>query len=441
MCKSTINVILFLTFVLVFVSCSTEASRKERALNQAIEVISETPLSRDALIKYLEMNRRLKNEHIIYAVDNMDTNWNVQAVRKAREYVNAGIFSRISLIETLVENDKFLQEQAEHGVDNSRTNWSEQAVKRAIELSANDNLTPMLLRKHLIEEYRFTETEAIFAVDNSGNNWNEIAFKRAEQHRNSNREIPFTTGKYINILTELGFSIEQAMYADNMISFESDTIVQGETLIEQFQWLQNNAISNTTYRIEIRRLERIPPQTLVFTGRNGISIRLTGVSEERVIAPIDIGSLFIINNGVNLILDKNISLQGRTGNNAPLIVINRGGLLTMFEDSSIVNNPQVGVNIKAGGSFNMVGGKITGNTGTYGGGILIENNGSFTMSGGEIMENNSSYGAGVALDGGKFTLIRGSIHNNNARAGSSVFVNSGAVFIMEGGEIRIYAIL
>ena len=94
-----------------------------------------------------------------------------------------------------------------------------------------------------------------------------------------------------------------------------------------------------------------------------------------------------------------------------------------------------------GGTFNMYGGKITGNgridEESLGGGVFVANQGSFLMSGGEISGNHAKEGGGVfvgglygyhdfsACSGGTFTMSGGSITGNSG-TGGGVYVSSGS---------------
>jgi hypothetical protein len=68
-----------------------------------------------------------------------------------------------------------------------------------------------------------------------------------------------------------------------------------------------------------------------------------------------------------------------------------------------------------GGSFDMSGGEISGNTASYyGGGVCV--NGSFTMDGGEISGNNTIYGGGgvfVNSSGSFGKTLNGTIYGSD----------------------------
>jgi hypothetical protein len=88
----------------------------------------------------------------------------------------------------------------------------------------------------------------------------------------------------------------------------------------------------------------------------------------------------------------------------------------------------------SGGTFNMSGGEISGNTGTYGAGIFSDSPGAIiNMSGGRISSNN---GAGVQINRGTFTMTGGKINGNSA-GGIDYYHTEGysGTFNMSGGFI------
>ncbi len=95
------------------------------------------------------------------------------------------------------------------------------------------------------------------------------------------------------------------------------------------------------------------------------------------------------------------------------------------------------------GTFNMYGGKITGNTSTTssGGGVSVSQGGKISMYGGEISGNTSSGdGGGVSLaSAGSFSMYGGEISGNTSSSsnegGGGVHVGAGTSFTMEGGTI------
>ena len=96
----------------------------------------------------------------------------------------------------------------------------------------------------------------------------------------------------------------------------------------------------------------------------------------------------------------------------------------------------------SGGTFEMYGGSITGNSAEYGGGVSM-NTGTFNMYGGDITGNTATAdhlgGGGVYVEYGTFNMYAGDITGNNATGkGGGVFMNgysSTSIFNMSGGSI------
>jgi hypothetical protein len=72
----------------------------------------------------------------------------------------------------------------------------------------------------------------------------------------------------------------------------------------------------------------------------------------------------------------------------------------------------------------MYGGKIIGNTATYGGGVYVDDGGEFYMNGGTITGNIADKGGGVCVYGGTFSMLDGIITGNTADndGGGGVYV-------------------
>ena len=101
-----------------------------------------------------------------------------------------------------------------------------------------------------------------------------------------------------------------------------------------------------------------------------------------------------------------------------------------------------------GGTFNLYGGKITGNTAANGGGVKVTG-GTVNMYGGEIADNKAAGhvkgtgdGGGVYVSGGTFNMRGGSITNNKTEVysqgegtGGGVYVSGGTFNLYDGGSI------
>lgn len=220
--------------------------------------------------------------------------------------------------------------------------------------------------------------------------------------------------------------------------WEDVSKVIGTNLAEKLRWLETNALSNIDYIIEVSTNEIIAPYNFTYTGKNNIKITLKGMDSMRVIAFSTNNKLFVIGTGVTLILDNNITLQGRSSNTSSVVQVNSGGTLIMNSGSVINGNTLSsssgsGVYIN-GGTFTMNGGSISNNKayGDYGGGVCI-NGGTFTMNDGSI-SNNSGSGGGVGVYSGTFTMNGGSISNNSSSYGGGVYIGGGT-FIKTGNSI------
>jgi len=205
-------------------------------------------------------------------------------------------------------------------------------------------------------------------------------------------------------------------------------------LATAFSWIFDNKISKT-YTIVVQANESLAPVTI--NASSSTYIILSGGTTEKTISLSSDGSLFTINVGT-LTLENNITLQGRSSNNASLVRVNSSGKLVMNAGSKIQNNTVATAN----------------NTDAFGGGVYI-NGGTFTMDGGTISGNkvqagtSGSYsstdtrakGGGVYLNTGTFTMNGGTISNNTAysayypSAGGGVYVAPNRTFTMNGGTI------
>ena len=212
----------------------------------------------------------------------------------------------------------------------------------------------------------------------------------------------------------------------------------------------------------------------------GITVTIEGSG---ALSPSANGNLLYVGNE-QMIIAKDLTLQGRTNNNASVVIINGGGTFRMEGNAKVTGNTGNGVTLNRyngnSGMFIMDGGTISGNTGNgvstdsgtftmnggtisgnTGRGVYINSGGTFTMDGGSISSNTGcgvylvahgytttftlrggtisgnnvnggDYG-GVCINGGTFTMQGGTISNNTANNGGGVY-NSGK-FTMQGGTI------
>ena len=140
-----------------------------------------------------------------------------------------------------------------------------------------------------------------------------------------------------------------------------------------------------------------------------------------------------------------------TGNSSQMgggVYVSGGGTFNLY-GGSISGNETTGREYGQGGgvymsygTFNMYGGSISGNrASTYGGGVYVQD-GTFNMYGGSIDNNYSeTYGGGVGMGGGKFNMTGGRIsdntapHNGGVYVGGGVYAGKSGTFTMSGGSI------
>lgn len=160
----------------------------------------------------------------------------------------------------------------------------------------------------------------------------------------------------------------------------------------------------------------------------------------------DIGNLVQVKDGGKLTL-RNITIDGAKGenikSNGALIEVERTGNLQVEDGTVLQNNGKQGDANRGGavvnhGTFEMTGGKISGNSANGGGGVYTT--GSFSLKGGEISNNTSTgkkiydAGGGVLLGGRynalarfkkpEFKMTGGTISGNSANDGGGVALGS-----------------
>lgn len=138
-------------------------------------------------------------------------------------------------------------------------------------------------------------------------------------------------------------------------------------------------------------------------------VTLLSTTQSVVLTGLNPGNLFTVSNGGDFTIgdaDHSITLDGNK-KSSQIISVDDGGIVTLA-NGTITNANASGVYIN-GGTFNMTGGSITGNTATNGGGVYVD--GTFDMSGGSIEDNTATNGGG------------------------GVYVNTGATFTMSGSAI------
>jgi hypothetical protein len=131
------------------------------------------------------------------------------------------------------------------------------------------------------------------------------------------------------------------------------------------------------------------------------TITLQGVGAVRTISLASNGYMFRIDANSTLTLNANVTLAGKSGNNASVVIVyNPSAVFTMNDGSKITGNvtsTESGAVHLYQGQFIMNGGEITGNSTTNTGyratgGVLLNSSYTLTMNGGSITGNTGGAG-------------------------------------------------
>ena len=206
-----------------------------------------------------------------------------------------------------------------------------------------------------------------------------------------------------------------------------------------------------------------------FGSVTGVTVTLEGSGS---ITPSSNGALLRIGSG-QIVIVRNLTLQGRINNNSSVVRIMTGGTFRMQGRASVTDNSAVqgsntsGVYVNGGTFFMEDNSSVTNNTtknergGADSGGVRVDDGGTFTMKGGTISGNtvigtqflasNNKISVGIAAGGGvsigencTFNMHGGIITRNTATSiggqgparavGGGVCVMNGT-FNMQGGTI------
>ena len=179
---------------------------KQNALKKAKSYLDYSAFSRNGLIKQLKFEG-FSNEDAVYAVDNINADWNEQSLKKAKSYLDYSAFSKKGLIKQL-EYEGFTSEQANYGVSNCGADWNAQSLKKAKSYLDYSAFSKKGLIKQL--EYEgFTSEQANYGANNCGADWNVQATKKAKSYL---EHSSFSRNELIKQLEYEGFTSEQALY-------------------------------------------------------------------------------------------------------------------------------------------------------------------------------------------------------------------------------------
>jgi hypothetical protein len=183
------------------------------------------------------------------------------------------------------------------------------------------------------------------------------------------------------------------------------TIANTFTVTDAASWASAVSSINTggndkNYLINVTGAITIPGvQAETFTPI-GITVSLRG-DGSIAITYSDWGLAVWIKTGQTLIL-RDITLTGGAANAAPVVEVDSGGTLKMYDGAKISGNTNGGNagGVVCDGSFTMYGGIISGNTGIIGGVMVL--GGSFIKTGGIIYGNTGDSNANVSTNGNTY---------------------------------------
>jgi hypothetical protein len=258
---------------------------------------------------------------------------------------------------------------------------------------------------------------------------------------------------------DVPFSVTTTLYA-RWLPLNAFPIQELPDMLADFR---NNAADNSAYIIYITKDEEININLTInqaiyeVPGTTNAILCIKNTAAVRKTITLGGGSavygpMFTIGKGVTLVLDGNITLVGKFGNNSPLIKVLLGGTVIINSGAEITGNINVasdgGGVLVEGGTLILNGGSITGNecrsdiNNPYGGGAAIMADGKMIMNSGTI-SNNLAYtiapaiypcGGGVGMVNGRFTMNGGTIFGNVAHHGGGVYLYNHN-FTMNGGTI------
>jgi hypothetical protein len=194
------------------------------------------------------------------------------------------------------------------------------------------------------------------------------------------------------------------------------TIPEGYGLAQAINYISAQIDQGTTYDITVRDNEFLDPQTVMTLGQNvTVYLHSPSADDVKTVTLNSNGTLFTVDNSITFKLE-NITLKGRTSNNAPLVKVMLGGTLVM-----------------------EAGAAITGNTNSGDGGGIYVDRGKVTMNDGSVSGNKAANGGGVFVTGNDalFTLVSGEIAANTAtNDGGGLHIISNGKGLMNGGIIK-----
>lgn len=142
------------------------------ALNQARSYSDTLNMSKQGIYDQLtsEYGGQFSPEAAQYAIDNVQADWNANALAKAGDYSDTMHMSKQGIYDQLVSEygEKFTPEEAQYAVDNLQADYNANALAKARDYQEMMSMSPEAIRDQLVSEYgeKFTQEEADYAVAN-----------------------------------------------------------------------------------------------------------------------------------------------------------------------------------------------------------------------------------------------------------------------------------
>lgn len=142
------------------------------ALNQARSYSDTLNMSKQGIYDQLtsEYGGQFSPEAAQYAIDNVQADWNANALAKAGDYSDTMHMSKQGIYDQLVSEygEKFTPEEAQYAVDSLQADYNANALAKARDYQEMMSMSPEAIRDQLVSEYgeKFTQEEADYAVAN-----------------------------------------------------------------------------------------------------------------------------------------------------------------------------------------------------------------------------------------------------------------------------------
>lgn len=141
------------------------------ALNKANSYCDTMHMSKQGIYDQLtsEYGEKFSAEAAQYAIDNMEADWNYNALLTAQSYSDNMYMSKQGIYDQLTSEygEQFTAEEAQYAVDNVDADWNYNALQKAKSYQENMDMSPEAIRDQLTSEYgeQFTAEEAAYAIE------------------------------------------------------------------------------------------------------------------------------------------------------------------------------------------------------------------------------------------------------------------------------------